>query len=406
MLTPALPVTIRTPVATKVSRVGSIDLLRGGIMIIMALDHVRDYFHRDAFLYSPTDLSQTNVPLFFTRWITHYCAPAFVFLAGISAYLYGVRKGRDALSFFLWTRGLWLIFLELFVLSLVKSFNPTYPYFTLQVIWAIGVCMIALSSIIYLKPQWILLTGILLVAFHNLLDKVHVPDNSSLSFFWSVMHEPRQFSLGPFTINVLYPVLAWIGVMALGYSIGKLYAEGYDQGKRRKQLLYIGIGAIVLFVILRLRNLYGDPVDWNLQTSSVFSLLSYLNVNKYPPSLLYILVTLGPALVCLSLSERPVNKWTARISVFGRVAMFYYLVHFLAIHAAAAIGAILQGYKFQDMVLNTPVYTSPQLEGYGFNLWTVYIVWIALIFALYPLCKWFDNYKRSHVARYWWLSYL
>ena len=390
----------------KVKRLTSIDLLRGAIMIIMALDHVRDYFHRDVFFYSPTDLTQTSVPLFFTRWITHYCAPVFVFLAGVSAYLYGVKKGKAALSFFLWTRGAWLILVELFVLSLFKTFNPSYPYFNLQVIWAIGICMIVLSSLIYLNARLILLIAVLLIAGHNLLDGVHVPNDSSFLFIWSVVHEVRQFTIGPFVVNVQYPVLAWIGVILLGYYLGRLFDLAYDPVKRKNQLLQMGVGAIVLFVLLRSEHWYGDPVDWSMQKNAIFSLLSFLNVNKYPPSLLYILVTLGPALIFLALAEKPVNKLTARISVFGRVPMFYYLMHLLLIHLAALLGAILQGFKLQDMILTKAVYNSPQLKGYGYNLVIVYVIWIALVLVLYPLCKWFDHYKRANTGRYWWLSYL
>jgi len=372
----------------------------------MALDHVRDYFHNSAFIYDPTDLAQTNVILFFTRWITHFCAPVFVFLAGISAYLSGTKKSKKELSLLLLKRGVWLVLAELFILSLFRTFNPAYPYLNLQVIWAIGMCMIALSGLIYMNRGLILLTGVLLIAAHNLLDNVHVPGDGILSFIWASLHEPRLFTLGHFSVSVHYPLIPWIGIMAVGYYFGSFYNRSYDEEKRRKLFLYLGIGAIALFIILRLGNVYGDPSEWSVQKNTVFSLLSFLNVTKYPPSLLYILVTLGPALIFLALTEKPLNKWTAKITVLGRVPMFYYLAHIFLIHLFATIAAFISGYKLSDMVLSTKVQAAPQLKGYGFDLPIVYGVWIALILILYPICKWFDHYKRTHQSSKWWLGYL
>ena len=397
---------ISTPAAIAVRRIVSIDLLRGVVMIIMALDHVRDYLHNGAFVYSPTDLSRTSVILFFTRWITHFCAPVFVFLAGTSACLYGAKHGRKKLSFFLFTRGVWLIIVELSILTLFRTFNPSFHFFNLQVIWAIGISMIALSAIIYMDKRIILFTGVLIVAAHNLLDNVHVPGGGVPSFLWALVHEPGYFTFGRFTFHVHYPVLAWIGIMTLGYSFGRLYIPGYDPEKRKKTLLFIGCGAIVLFIILRSGNFYGDASHWSVQKNAVFSLLSFLNVTKYPPSLLYILITLGPSVIFLALAEKPLNALTSGITVFGRVPMFYYLAHFFLIHLFALIGAVILGYKASDMVLTGMVNNAPQLKGYGFNLVTVYFVWASLIFILYPVCKWFDRYKRSNQARYRWLSYL
>jgi uncharacterized membrane protein len=372
----------------------------------MAIDHVRDYFHNDAFLYDPTDLAQTNVILFFTRWITHFCAPVFVFLAGISAYLYGTKKSKRELSFFLISRGVWLVFAELFILSLFRTFNPAYPYFNLQVIWAIGICMIVLSILIYMRRRFILLTGVLLIAAHNLLDNVHVPGTGILPFTWAVLHEPRLFTLGNFSISVHYPLLPWIGIMAIGYWFGSFYNRNYDQEKRKKILISVGVGAIVLFIILRSGNFYGDAAHWSVQKNALFSFLSFLNVTKYPPSLLYILITLGPALIFLALTEKQLNAWTAKITVLGRVPMFYYLAHILLIHMFAVVAAFISGYKLSDMILSTRVQAVPQLKGYGFDLPIVYGVWVALILFLYPMCKWFDQYKRTHQSSKWWLSYL
>src|SRR4030095_14459062 len=327
----------------KNKRIESIDFLRGVVMIIMALDHVRDYFHYDAFMYSPTDLSQTNVPLFFTRFITHYCAPVFVFLAGTSSYLYGVKRSKKQLSLYLLTRGLWLVFLEISIVGLFRTFS--YTYLNLQVIWAIGISMIVLSVLIYLPRALILLSAILLIAAHDLLDTVHVAGNSSVEVLWSILHDVKHFTYGYFIIYVHYPVLPWIGVMTAGYYLGSLYARDYPAIKRKQILFTLGVGAIALFIILRFVNWYGDPVQWSTQKNAAFTLLSFLNVEKYPPSLLYLLVTLGPALVFLALTEKPLNnKWMSKIIIFGRVPMFYYLAHILLIHILAIVSALVAGY--------------------------------------------------------------
>jgi uncharacterized membrane protein len=387
-------------------RIESIDVLRGLVMVIMALDHVRDYFHKDAFIYSPTDLSKTDSWLFLTRWITHFCAPVFVFLAGISSYQYGIKKGRKNLAFFLWTRGLWLIFVELFVLSLIRTFNPSYPYFNLQVIWAIGVCMIALAAIIHTNRKLIVAIAIVLIVGHNGLDGIHVAGNGAGAFAWSVLHELNRFTFGGVKVFIHYPLLPWIGLMTLGYYFGRLYAPGYDAQRRRTILLALGLSAIAIFVNLRYTNWYGDPSKWAIQKNQLFTLFSFMNVTKYPPSLLYILITIGSALVFLSFAERPLNWITGKLAVFGRTAMFYYLAHLLLIHLAALVAARIQGFHFSDMILSTSVDDSPTLKGYGFPLGTVYVVWIGLVLLLYPICKWYDEYKRKHVQEKRWLSYL
>ncbi|MEP6950016.1 MAG: heparan-alpha-glucosaminide N-acetyltransferase domain-containing protein [Ginsengibacter sp.] len=388
-------------------RIQSIDLLRGIVMIIMALDHVRDYFHRDAFLYSPTDLTHTSASIFFTRWITHYCAPVFVFLAGISAYLYGTKKTRRELAYYLFTRGIWLVFAELFIISLAWSFNPHYRLLNLQVIWAIGISMIVLSGMIYMNRRFILLTAVLLIAGHNLLDTVHVQGTGAAPFLWSLLHEPGDFIFEQVTIIVRFQVMPWIGIIALGYYFGSLYDSRYNAGKRRKTLLSVGLTALALFFFLRSFNIYGDASHWAIQKNNVFSLLSLLNVTKYPPSLLYILVTFGPALIFLALAEKPLNAFTEKIAVFGRVPFFYYVIHLYAIHLLATIAAQISGYKWTSMTsLTDRVNRVPELKGYGFNLLVVYMVWIGLVLLLYPCCKWFDRYKRSHQSIHWWLSYL
>jgi uncharacterized membrane protein len=388
-------------------RVESIDLLRGIVMIIMALDHVRDYFHRDAYLFDPTDMGKTNTVLFFTRWITHFCAPVFMFLAGVSAFLYGQKNGRKALSFFLLTRGIWLILAEMFIVTLGWTFNTHFKFYILQVIWAFGVSMIVLSALIHARKGLVLAVAIILIAGHNLLDTVQVTGSGWPAFGWAFLHVQRPFTFGPFVVLMGYPILPWIGLIAIGYYLGDLYGSGYDPARRRKILLRLGMGALLLFIVLRGINIYGDPSTWTVQKNPVFTFLSFLNVSKYPPSLLYVLMTMAPALIFLAFAEQPLNALTRRIIVFGKVPMFFYLVHIYFLHGLAVIGAVLSGHQASDMLfLSKWVTGNPQLKGYGFGLTTVYLVWIGAVIILYPLCKWFAKYKREHQGRQWWLSYL
>ena len=403
---PVLMKSIWTSPSSKRNRIESIDILRGVVMIIMALDHVRDYFNRDAFLYEPTDLSQTSVVLFFTRFITHYCAPVFVFLAGISASLYGHKKSKRELSFYLFTRGIWLVFAELFIISLALTFNPTYPMVNLQVIWAIGISMIVLSVMIFMNRTFILLMAVLLIAGHNFLDKVNVSGKGFSAFMWCFLHKPGDFVFGRFTVFIHYPVIPWIGIIALGYYFGSLYGHGYEPEKRKRILLYVGSGSMALFFLFRSFNIYGDAARWSPQKNVLFTVLSFLNVTKYPPSLLYILITLGPAMIFLALAEKPLNTVTKKITVFGRVPFFYYVVHRFLIHLFAMIGAGISGYNLSDMILSTTINRATGLKGYGFNLLIAYIAWVALVIFLYPLCKWFDNYKRTYQSSRKWLSYV
>lgn len=390
----------------KSARIESIDLLRGLVMIVMALDHVRDYFHADAFLYDPTDLSKTSVILFFTRWITHFCAPVFIFLAGTSAFLIGTRKSKRELSVFLLKRGLWLVFLELTIVNFAWFFNAQFSLITLFVIWALGIGMILLAACIHLPFKITLLLGAAMVVGHNALDSFHVEGNDINAILWSMLHQFQGFPLSEnYFLFVGYPLVPWVGVMLLGYCFGVFYRSDYTQADRKRNLLYIGSALLILFVLIRFINGYGDPNPWSVQSNPVFTVLSFLNVTKYPPSLLYILVTLGPAILWLTVSENFAGRISQGIKILGRVPMFYYLLHLYLIHILAVIAALLTGYDASDMVFNTWVTNSPNLVGYGFSLWVVYAVWIAVVVILYPLCKWYDDYKAAHRQK-WWLSYL
>jgi uncharacterized membrane protein len=389
------------PVQQGSYRISSIDLLRGVVMIIMALDHTRDYFHADAMFYSPEDLEKTNVILFFTRWITHFCAPVFVFLAGTSAFISGQRKSKKSLSFFLITRGLWLMFLEVTVVGFGWGFNIRLPFTGLAVIWALGVCMIALAGIIHLPLRAILALGILLVFGHNLLDGIHF-DN----FFWAELHETQIFRVDEnHLVRTAYPVLAWIGIICLGYCCGHFYLKKVLQPVRQRWLLVMGFSAVFLFIILRAINMYGDPLPWSQQRSWPFTIVSFLNTTKYPPSLMYTLMTLGPALLFLAFTENASNRFTKPVIHIGRVPMFYYLLHIYLIHFLAMLAAEFSGFDWRDMILQRRTWVDPQLKGYGFSLLATYAVWIGVVLILYPFCKWYDRYKSTHKDK-WWLSYL
>jgi uncharacterized membrane protein len=390
----------------KSNRIESIDLLRGLVMILMALDHVRDYFHADAFLFDPTDMTKTSVPLFFTRWITHFCAPIFIFLAGTSAYMVGAKKGKKELSSFLLKRGLWLVFLELTVVNFAWFFNVQFSFIMLVVIWALGIGMIVLAGVIHLPFKAIAIIGLVMILGHNLLDGVQVKGDGFDAILWAVMHQFTGFQLtDKIFLFIGYPLIPWVGVMMLGYCFGVFYGPDYSAIQRKKILIRLGVSTLFLFVVIRFINVYGDPHPWEVQPNPVFTVLSFLNVSKYPPSLLYVLVTLGPAFLLLAVSENYYGPISQRIKILGRVPMFYYLLHLYLIHILAVIAAVATGYQFSDMVFNTWVTNSPSLKGYGFSLGVVYIVWIAVVVILYPLCEWYDRYKMAQRSK-WWLSYV
>jgi uncharacterized membrane protein len=406
MVSPASTFEKATTQLRSTVRIQSIDFLRGLVMIIMALDHVRDYFHADAFLYNPLDLQKTSVALFFTRWITHFCAPVFVFLAGTSAFMVGVRKGPKELSSFLLKRGLWLILMEVTVMNFAWFFNIQFSLIVLQVIWVLGIGMILLGAAVRLPFKMIFALGIVLVAGHNLLDGIHVEDNNAAAIGWSLLHEFRGFQLGAFFLYIGYPILPWTGIMLLGYCFGKLYQNDVDAAQRKKILLRLGLGMLLLFAALRSFNIYGDPAPWSVQASPLYSFLSFINVSKYPPSLLYVLITIGPAMLLLAISEKLTGKLSQYVVALGRVPLFYYIIHVYLIHIVATMAALAMGYPLDAMVFNTWITDSPALKGYGFSLGITYVIWIAIVLALYPLCLWYDRYKLSHAKEKWWLSYL
>jgi uncharacterized membrane protein len=426
-----------------VRRIDSIDLLRGIVMVVMMLDHTRDFVHSASYQFDPTDLSRTSVALFFTRWITHYCAPIFVFLAGTGAYLQFARgKSKKDLSRFLITRGLWLIVLEFTLVRLGATFSVDYRFLgMMQVIWVIGFSMVVLAALIHLPLRVIAGFGVAMIALHNLLDRFHVqgwqgPGTAVPSYgakFFIILHQPFE----PFPIVgwpspvvfVLYPLIPWIGVMAAGYAFGVMYQ--WDTARRRRVLLLLGSAATVLFIVVRAINLYGDPSPWSRQSSILFTVLSFLNTTKYPPSLLFLLMTLGPAMLALawfessnasrgaraprvtSVADNPKPSFTVGLLprgrlrnffvTFGRVPLFFYLLQWPAAHLIAVIVHAAAGKPWRWM-FGSLIGVEPPPPGVGFNLAVVYACWLVGVLLLYPLCKWFAGVKARR--RDWWLSYL
>lgn len=361
----------------------SVDVLRGAVMIIMALDHVRDYVSGATF--DPTDPEHTTVAYFFTRWITHFCAPTFCFFAGVAAFFASRRRTPHSLSVFLLTRGLWLVFAEFTIVRFAWSFDIGSPI-RLLVIWSLGASMIVLAGLVR-APRWLIaaVSGIL-IAGHNLLDGIAAApltgrDGSLLhaplsAWIWSVLHVPHY--------PVLYPLIPWVGVMAAGYAFGPVL-EG-EPAARDRRLVAIGLGVTLGFVALRAWNGYGDPMSW----TSPHAALSFLNTTKYPPSLLFLMMTLGPAILSLPVLERvAATRIGQMIAVFGRVPFFYYILHIYLIHTAAVVLALA---------------VTGTRETNVFDLWVVYALWVAVIAALYPVCRWFAGVKAR--GRAGWLSYL
>ncbi len=395
-------------------RIVSVDLLRGLAVVVMFLDHTRTYFHNVSLHIDPTNLSQTSAALFLTRWITHPVAPVFVFLAGTGAYLQAARgKSMEDLSKFLLVRGLWLVFLEFTVVRLGINFNFDYPTFfgSMQIIWVIGVSMMVLAAFVRFPLPVTLGISLIIIGGHNLTDAITVvswkgprrPAPGLLDVLWLVLHQPSAFLLCKYPcprVYVLYPLIPWIGVMAAGFCFGALYR--IDPDKRRRLLLLGGAFLILAFLVLRGFNVYGDPRPWSVQKDSLFTLFSFLNVTKYPVSLLFLLMTLGPSFIALAWLERKAPGRLGDILItFGRVPLFFYLLQFFVAHGLAVLAGLFAGqpvgYQFE------PYKRAP--KGVGFDLWVVYLFWVVGLALLYPVCRWYDRLKTRHPGD-WRLSYL
>jgi uncharacterized membrane protein len=381
------------------ARLTAIDTLRGMVMILMALDHVRDFFGLPGI--SPTNLAQTTVPLFLTRWVTHICAPTFFLLTGTGAFLALRSKSVAGLSRFLLTRGVWLIVLELtFIRCLGYQFNFDYHVTLLVVIWALGWAMVVLSALVWLPVAAVLAFGVALIAGHNLLDGVR-----STNPLWVILHSQGFVVNRPgFVVFVAYPLIPWIGVTAVGYALGSVYR--WDAQRRQATLLKIGLALTAGFLVLRLINMYGDPAPWTHQATPALTVVSFLNVTKYPPSLLFLLMTLGPALVLLRALNRGTPPLLRPALVFGRVPLFYFVLHLTLIHLLAVILCYVQNgavhWMFESPNLGAYPFTPP--PGWGVSLPVTYLIWVVVVVLLYPVCAWFARVRQRSGA--WWLSYL
>lgn len=384
--------------ATPTQRLDSIDLWRGLIICLMVLDHSRDFISREAYIFLPLDLTHTTPFLFMTRWITHLCAPTFVFLSGVSIFLQE-QKGKTGadLSRFLLVRGLWLIVLELTVVNFGFDF---WPGIFLQVIWAIGVGMVIMAALVHLPRLWVLAIGAFIVAGHNVLDPIQTGQLSTpMKVVWNLFMQPGPVPFGGFD---LYPAVPWFGIMCLGYGLGNLFT---DTGADRTRNLGVLAGAsLAVFIVLRLVNHYGDPDPWSAPANPAFTPLAFIDVEKYPPSLDYVLLTLGVSiLLFMALPRLPTIAKTPLLA-FGRTSLFTYIVHIYVVHVAAILIGLTQGVPPQAFLRVLPDPSRVAEHHFGLPLWGVYLVWLAILALLYPLSRWYANYRSTH--RTWWTSYI
>jgi uncharacterized membrane protein len=382
------------------SRIASVDILRGVVMALMALDHVRDFFHVQALQFDPLDFAQSYPALFATRWATHFCAPVFVFLSGVSIHLQRTRgRSHGGLSRRLLARGLWLVLIELTLVGFAWSFS--FDFLFLQVIWAIGWSMVALAALVWLPTPVVLAIGLAIVAGHNLLDPLQPAQFGALAPLWSALHESGPILVdGQLVGFFAYPLIAWVGVMALGYGLGPVFR--LDPPVRRRTLYALGAGAVATFVLLRLLDGYGDANNWEVQATFAQTAMDVLSTTKYPPSLQFLCMTLGPALLSLPLLEHLRGRAAEPWMTFGAVPFFFYVLHIYLAHGLSAALSLAQGYPVWGV---GDLFRGAQgLQGFGVSLPTTYGVWLLVLALLYPPCRWFAALKRGR--RDWWLSYL
>jgi uncharacterized membrane protein len=376
-----------------------VDVVRGVIMIIMALDHTRDFFGIPG--QNPTDLTTASPALFLTRWITFFCAPVFFLLTGTGAYLSLRRKSPSELSRFLFTRGVWLIFLEVVVMRcLAYQFNFDYKVTMLLVLWALGWSMITLAALVRLPAAVVTTLGALMIVGHNLLDSV-----KWASPIWSILHSPGfVLNTSSNVVFAAYPLIPWIGVTAVGYGLGQIYS--WDSERRRAFLLRLGLAMILAFVVIRGINIYGDPSHWGHQKTTVLTVLSFLNATKYPPSLDFLLMTLGPGMIFLRAVDRGTSRGLRPALVIGKVPMFYYILHFFLIHLLAVITCYARygtaHWMFESPDLGHYPFSPP--PGWGYSLPIVYLIWALVVITMYPLCRWYAALKQRRSDT--WLSYI
>jgi len=381
-------------------RIDSIDFTRGLVMIIMALDHVRDLMHTTALTQDPTNLETTTVGLFLTRWITHLCAPTFVFLSGTSAFISlknnpDIQSGRK----FLISRGLWLILLEFTVITLGLWADIKFRMMVFQVIGAIGLGLICLSFMLKLSAKTIGIIGLTIILGHNLLQGVSFNDNIPLRVFWAFLFRLDVFPVTPnFTFAILYPFIPWFGIMLTGYACGQVFL--LEEKKRRRTLLLTGLSVLAFFVILRFANFYGDPIPWKSQKSLLFTFLSFISIFKYPPSLLYTSLTLGIMFLTLAAADGVRNRFVSIVSVYGKVPLFYYILHWYLIHSLMFMLIFYQGFPWKELPFGAFQFGRPPANS-GVELPYIYMIWAFVVITLYPLCKWYNGYKAAHREKKW-----
>jgi uncharacterized membrane protein len=395
-----------TQPATPLSkRVSSIDMVRGLVMIIMALDHVRDLLHRSSLTQSPTDLNTTTTLLFFSRWVTHLCAPTFVLLSGVSAWLYYQNHpDKSAARNRLWKRGLWLIVLEFTLVNFTLWFDVEFRLLMMQVIAAIGVGLILISAVVKIKPLTLGMIAIVIICSHNLLQSFPQPSSPVLRVALNVFFRPGILQPSEhFMFFVAYPLIPWVAILLLGFSIGPLFQA--EALKQKRFLVFGALAALGLFTVLRLVNMYGDPAPWSTQKNGWYTFLSFLNVTKYPPSLLFVSLFIGIACLLLRFCERFPQEFQRIVSVFGQVPLFYYLLHLCFIRLAVFIMVFAQGFRWRDLLFGPFQFGRPA-QGSGISLGAVFLVWITIVALLYPLCKWYGKYKKRYYREKPWLQYL
>lgn len=381
--------------SNTVQRIASIDFTRGLVMIIMALDHVRDFMHTTALRDSPTNLQTTTVALFFTRWITYLCAPAFVFLAGTSAYIVLKRNNNlSATRSFLLTRGIWLVVLEFTVINFALWYDIHFRMLIMEVIAAIGFGFIVLSFLLNVPSRIIGIAGLFVILGHNLLQGLSPSQLPANNLFFSALFQPNLFEVSAdFTFFVAYPLIPWLGILLTGFACGQVFELPVE--KRKRVFMQICIVALSLFCVVRFTNFYGDPSKWAEQASTVFTFLSFINTTKYPPSLLFVLMMLGIMLLILSISDNAKNRLTEAISVYGRVPLFYFTVHMFLIHSLMLVMLFIQGFGVKDWQFGVFKNGRPD-TGSGVELPAIYLIWFGVVLLLYPVCKWYGKYKAAH----------
>lgn len=373
-------------------RINSVDFVRGLVMVIMALDHTRDMFHIASQGQDPANLATTTPILFFTRWITHLCAPTFVFLSGVSAYLSGRNSSVKENRNFLLSRGIWLVLLEFTIITFALWFDLKFRTLFFQVIAAIGFSFIILALLIKLPNRVILAIGLVIIFGHNLLALL--PFNTPPYSYFAPLFSFAFFQITPTNAFVIgYPPIPWLGIMLLGYGLGDIFTSAPE--KRKSVFLTLGLSALALFVVIRFINIYGDPIPWSAQKNTMYTFLSFMNVTKYPPSLLYTLATLGVSFIILRLVDGAQNKFISFFSVYGKVPLFYYLLHWYILHSLMFLLLFAQGFTTKDFVFGIFQLGRP-LTPNGFELPVVYLIWLVVVLSLYPLCVWYSRYKAAH----------